>query len=103
MITRLLIFIGIVSITSCSQKNQPASYVVHIKNMKFNPAELDVAIGDTVTWANDDIVDHDITEQNKTWSSGALHTGKSWSKVMNGSADYYCSIHMVMKGIIKVN
>jgi plastocyanin len=103
MISRLLIFITVVSIASCSQKHQPASHAVHIKNMKFDPAEINVAAGDTITWTNDDMVDHDITENNKAWSSGALNTGKSWSRVMTAGTDYYCSIHVVMKGKIRVN
>jgi plastocyanin len=67
--------------------------------MKFQPAELTVNKGDTVIWTNHDIVTHDVTEEkDKLWTSGPLASGQSWSMVVNNSADYYCSIHVVMKG-----
>ena len=67
--------------------------------MQFQPAELIVQKGDTVVWINRDIVAHDVTEEpNKGWTSSVMPTGKSWSLVVTQSADYYCSIHVVMKG-----
>ena len=71
--------------------------------MKFQPAELEVQKGDTVVWVNRDIVAHDVTEQpDKAWTSSPLTTGQSWSMVAEQSADYYCSIHVVMKGKLVV-
>jgi plastocyanin len=74
-------------------------YTVVIKEMKFAPADLTVNPGDTVTWINNDIVEHNITETGKkAWSSSGLPPGKSWSMVVQKNADYFCSIHPVMKG-----
>lgn len=85
--------------TSSPEKVMHKSYHVDIKQMQFQPAELTVQKGDTVTWTNHDIVAHDVTEEkNKTWTSGPLAPGESWSLVVDKSADYYCSIHVVMKG-----
>jgi len=71
--------------------------------MKFNPAELTLKKGDTVTWINNDFTDHDITEEkSKAWKSPVLNQGKRYSRVINFSADYLCSIHVVMKGKLKV-
>ena len=67
--------------------------------MKFQPAQLAVQIGDTVTWINHDIVAHDVTEEsNKAWTSSSMAPGSSWSLVVTQHASYYCSIHLVMKG-----
>ena len=45
--------------------------------MKFNPAELTLKKGDTVTWINNDFTDHDITEEkSKAWKSPVLNQGK---------------------------
>jgi plastocyanin len=74
------------------------SYAVEIKDMQFQPATLSVHKGDTVIWTNQDIVPHDVTENNKAWASPPLKTGESWRKVVTESASYYCSIHPVMKG-----
>jgi plastocyanin len=93
-------------LTSCNspkQKAIPVKYIIEIKEMRFQPATLTVQAGDTVEWINKDFVDHDITEENKReWSSLLLATGKSWSLVVTKSANYYCSIHQVMKGKLLV-
>lgn len=82
-----------------SEKIRHKSYIVEIKDMKFQPAELVVHTGDTVVWINKDIVAHDVTEEPaKAWASSPLATGQSWSLVVTKSANYYCSIHVVMKG-----
>lgn len=80
-------------------KNTSSFHTVEIKQMKFQPSELKLHMGDTVLWINKDITDHDITEEsNKAWASSRLPMGTSWTKVVTESADYYCSIHVVMKG-----
>lgn len=80
-------------------KNTATFHTVLIKQMKFEPAELNLHKGDTVLWINKDITDHDVTEETKkAWTSSKLMVGKSWTKVVKESANYYCSIHVVMKG-----
>jgi plastocyanin len=72
--------------------------------MKFEPAVLTVHKGDMVTWINKDLVDHDITEEKTgAWHSSPLKPGQKFSRVVKTSADYFCSIHVVMKGKLKVN
>ena len=86
-----------------TEKYIPKVHTVEIKQMKFQPTELIVQKGDTVVWINRDIVAHDVTEKpNKAWSSSSMPTGKSWSLVITQSADYYCSIHVVMIGKLVV-
>lgn len=80
-------------------KNTATFHTVLIKQMKFEPAELNLHKGDTVLWINKDITDHDVTEETrKAWTSPKLLVGKSWTKVVKESTNYYCSIHVVMKG-----
>jgi plastocyanin len=72
--------------------------------MKFEPAVLTVKKGDTVTWINKDLVDHDVTEEkSKAWHSTPLKPGQRYSRIISSAADYFCSIHVVMKGKLKVN
>ena len=89
--------------TSSPEKAVHKVYNVEIKQMQFQPASLTVQKGDTVIWTNHDIVAHDVTEEkNKVWTSGPLAPRESWSLVVDESADYYCSIHVVMKGKLVV-
>ena len=72
--------------------------------MKFEPAVLTVKKGDTVTWINKDLVDHDVTEEkSKAWHSTPLKPGQRYSRIIRSAEGYFCSIHVVMKGKLKVN
>jgi len=75
---------------------------VDIRDMKFNPETVMVNKGDTIEWMNDDLTAHCITESGKHWTSGPIASGASWVKVISENADYYCAIHLVMKGHIGV-
>ena len=82
-----------------SEKSMPKTHLVEIKAMQFQPSQLAVQKGDTVIFTNKDIVVHDVTEEkNKSWASLPLSPNQSYSMVVYESADYYCSIHPVMKG-----
>jgi len=74
---------------------------VNIAQMAFSPAEITINKGDKIVFVNNDLVAHDITEEgSKAWSSSVLQPGQEWSFVPTSSADYYCTIHPVMKGKI---
>ena len=82
---------------------QSKTDTVKIVAMKFVPAELTVTSGTTIVFINNDMVTHDITEEaTKAWSSGLIVPSKQWSMTADKSANYYCSIHAVMKGKIIV-
>ena len=81
----------------------PTSVAVTIAQMKFDPDTVTVQLGDTVVFTNKDLVDHDVTAlPDSAWTSHALHTGESWKSVPDKSTDYFCSIHVVMRGYVKV-
>lgn len=101
----LLIFAAmfLYSCASKPDKPNPKVYTVEIKQMQFQPADLRVQKGDTVIFVNKDILVHDVTEEiNKSWRSSPLSPDQSYRMVVNESADYYCSIHPIMKGSIYV-
>src|SRR3954451_21774910 len=83
--------------------NKPRAHTVRIRQMQFQPAELTANTGDTVVFVNEDMVAHDVTEEaSKAWASGPMATGSSWKMIVTEDANYFCSIHVVMKGKIKV-
>ncbi|MGN6618077.1 MAG: plastocyanin/azurin family copper-binding protein [Ilyomonas sp.] len=101
----LLLLIGFL-LQSCTNSNQESKhqlYTVEIKQMKFNPAEITVHKGDTIVFENKDLVAHDVTEEkDKAWTSGSLAPNASWKMVADKNSDYFCSIHVVMKGKIRI-
>ena len=84
-------------------KNELQTHKVEIKQMQFQPATLILQKNDTVLFINHDLVAHNVTETSKkAWASSTLASGSSWKVVVNQSADYYCTIHPVMKGKLVV-
>lgn len=91
--------------TSAAPSNLPQSRhvaTVEIKGMKFIPEELIIQKGDTVVWINKDLTTHCITEATKAWTSATIASGSLWKRSVTENTDYYCAIHVVMKGKIKV-
>lgn len=81
----------------------PVSVAVSIAQMKFEPETLLVHAGDTVVFTNNDLVDHDVTElPDSSWTSGPLHPGESWKWMADSTTSYFCSIHVVMRGMLTV-
>jgi plastocyanin len=83
--------------------NKRGMDTIEINDMKFQPAMLTAHNGDTVIWINRDMVPHCVTEENsKTWTSLPIPAGGSWKMVVTQNSNYYCAIHMVMKGRIVI-
>lgn len=94
---------GCTPVSNNNTVKQHKTDTVEIKQMAFSPATITVNKGDTIVFINHDLVDHDITEENKKlWSSSPLHPGQSWSKIFTEPANYFCSLHVVMKGKVVV-
>jgi len=90
-------------LNACGPSQPPKTYTVEIKNMAFVPADITVNKGDTIVWVNHDMMAHDVTEQtSKVWSSGPIQADSSWKMPVTDEADYFCSIHVVMKGKIEL-
>lgn len=86
----------------CSSKKHQV-HVVEIKQMQFQPAVLSVPKDDTIVFVNNDIVLHNVTEQSKAaWSSSTMKPGDSFKLVAKESCNYFCTLHLVMKGKIEV-
>ncbi len=77
---------------------------VEILQMAFKPAMLKIPKGTIVVFVNNDLVDHDITEKSSaSWSSGVLKPQQTWIKTFEQNEDYFCSLHVVMKGRVEVD
>ena len=82
----------------------PISGDVDIVDRTYRPAIITVAVGATVTWANNDDRPHTVTDRNRVWDSGIFDTGISWSRSFNqaGTYDYFCTVHPDMVGTVLV-
>jgi plastocyanin len=81
-----------------------APAVVGIDNFTFNPRQLTVKAGATVSWTNEDDIPHTIAAVNREFKSKALDTGDAYSFTFTtpGTFAYFCSLHPHMTGTIVV-
>jgi plastocyanin len=78
---------------------------VTIKSFAFNPNPIEVPVGGSVTWTNEDNVPHTATGLDRSaLQSGAIPFGDSFTQEFDsaGSFDYFCEFHPNMKGTIVV-
>ncbi|MGA2231085.1 MAG: cupredoxin family copper-binding protein [Tepidisphaeraceae bacterium] len=89
-----------------SQPAAQAAVDVKIENFAFEPNELQIAVGTTVTWQNADDVPHTATAKGEdpAFDSGPLDTDDKFSFTFSkpGTYAYYCKVHPHMTGVITV-
>ena len=78
---------------------------VAIQGFQFRPQTLNVTVGTTVTWTNQDQQPHTATSRTEgRFDTGTLQQGQSGSATFNeaGTFEYFCRIHPNMTGTVVV-
>ena len=75
---------------------------VTIAQFAFQPTELNVPVGATVTWNNSDPTAHTVTSD--TFDTGPIDEGAAGTVTFDqaGTYSYFCAIHPTMKGTVVV-
>lgn len=83
---------------------QPAKATIKIRNFKFEPANVAIAVGETVQFINLDEEPHTATSTDGVFNSKGLDTNQTWNYTATkpGTFPYICSIHPFMKGTLTV-
>jgi plastocyanin len=92
----------------------PASDVDHVEMVDnepdltrwhFDPAQLTVPVGTTVTWLNKGREDHSVTADDKSFDSGLKKSGTTFQRAFPkaGKFSYHCEPHPWMTGTIEVS
>lgn len=76
----------------------------------YSPWEITIKLNDEVEWGNADTVTHTVTSGSPTdgtdgtFDSSFLGAGETFSYTFNepGTFDYYCTLHLWMKGTVNV-
>jgi amicyanin len=88
------------------QKAQRSPVTVSIANSVFEPKELIVTAGTTVTWVNADDVPHTVTSTVSPllFASKTLRAADTFSFEFTaaGTYDYFCKVHPYMTGKVLV-
>ena len=77
---------------------------VQIHNFVFEPTQLNLKVGTTVTWTNTDRDSHTSTSDTPGWNSGTISPGRQFSFTFQsaGTFPYHCSFHPGMVGTVVV-
>ncbi|ONI82223.1 hypothetical protein ALI22I_39510 [Saccharothrix sp. ALI-22-I] len=79
---------------------------IPIAQYAYQPAEMTMRVGETVTWINQDTAPHDVvtTSGPAVLKSPLLEQGQSWSFTFTvpGTYQYYCSVHPDMRASITI-
>jgi plastocyanin len=82
------------------------SVQVLIHNFAYNPTPVNVPVGGSVVWVNNDNMTHTATADDDSWDTGDIPAGASSSPVKfssAGASGYHCDPHPAMKGTVQVS
>lgn len=88
-----------------SHGDATAGIAVDIKDFAYSPDPVTVAVGERITWTNQDSAPHTATGQDRdSLQSGTLNLGDSFTQTFDvaGSYEYGCEFHPNMKGTVIV-
>jgi plastocyanin len=77
---------------------------VNISNFAFAPGNLQVKVGTTVTWTNQDEEAHDVSATGGAFQSAPLNAGDHFTFTFTkpGRYPYLCTIHPFMTATVVV-
>ena len=105
MIARLagVLLVALVAVGGAASAEAPTR-TISMPGKLFAPDRLDVLVGSTVTWKNDDSVNHTAAAENDAFASGYIPPGGSFSFTFTqqGRYEFRCTIHRQMRGEVDV-
>ena len=77
---------------------------VSVVNVAFAPADIEVPVGTTVDWINEDPFAHTVTARDGAFDSGTMDGGAVFAQTFEepGTFEYFCAIHPSMTGTVTV-
>jgi plastocyanin len=77
---------------------------VCISDSLFEPADVTIAAGESVSWQNQDGFAHTVTADDGAFDSGELAEGDTHEETLDeaGEFTYHCEIHPSMTGTVTV-
>jgi plastocyanin len=87
------------------QTGSATTAAINMQNFAFSPDTLTIKAGTTVTWTNQDDVNHTVTSYTGLFDSGELGKGGTFSYTFTqpGTYKYHCIPHVNMVATIIVN
>ena len=111
LITRRQVTKGVVAtaaalIAAHGQRAQalPMVHEVKIKSFVFEPANIQVRVGDTVRWTNLDLAPHTATADEFGWDTQTIEQNETAEIIVEKGMEtsYFCAFHPHMKAKIVI-
>ncbi len=82
----------------------PVAGDVEIVDFAFGPTSLVVTEGSTVTWGNNGVAPHTVTDRAGSFDSGLINAGGTYSRTFAtaGTYNYFCTLHPDMVATLVV-
>jgi plastocyanin len=89
----------------CESSTDAAAVDVAIAGFAFEPDPVTAAVGDVITWTNEDSQPHSAVVGDAGCETETLAQGDAGSLVFNapGTYSYVCGIHPAMTGTIEIS
>src|SRR5829696_132660 len=90
------------------EEGKAISIVGNSGGNSYNPNLIEIKVGDTVTWINNDSSPHTVTSSSSSndsnFDSGVLRNGEAFSFTFDkeGQYSYFCTLHPSMVGTVAV-
>jgi plastocyanin len=90
-----------------TEEGKVVSIVGNSGSNSYNPNPIEIKVGDTVTWINNDSSPHTVTSSSSndsSFDSGVLRRGEAFSFTFDkeGEYPYFCTLHTSMVGTVVV-
>jgi plastocyanin len=89
---------------SDSDSPSAVTHTVTMAAISFTPPTLTIALGDMVTWVNEDPFPHNAKATGGASDSRDLDPGESftYTPVATGDYSYVCTLHPTMRAVVQV-
>jgi plastocyanin len=100
----VLALLALASSGAFGARAEAPTRTVTMPGKAYDPAQLDVLVGTSVTWKNDDSINHTVTSDGDAFSSGYVPPGGSFTFTFTKQGHYafHCTIHTFMRGEVDV-
>jgi plastocyanin len=100
----LALVVAAAVLAAAVQAAEAPTRTISMPTKAYVPPNIDVLVGTTVTWKNDDSINHTATADGDAFASGFIPPGGSFSFsfAKQGHYTFHCSIHRFMKGEVNV-
>jgi plastocyanin len=77
---------------------------VRMKDFAFDPAEVEIKVGQSVRWTNEDDAPHNAVAEGTDLKTETFNKGQNDSHTFDeaGEVQYICTVHPQMKGTVTV-